>query len=101
MGRPYISVDGNFDKASKIEQKEILAIGRDEWCRLVQVIKKDAEEKYDDFDCALLKHAVTAYLKYYGVLDPDMSKNVRDSAKNKGELYHAYHGLIEDYDFFY
>lgn len=101
MGKETISVERTFVKMSKLEQKEILAIGREEWCRLVKVMKEDAREIYDDFDCALLKHAVAAYLKYYSDLDPDMSKNVRETAKNKGELYLAYQSLIEDFDFFY
>lgn len=101
MSRPYISVDSNFSMASVSEQEKILAIGREEWCKLVQVIKKDALEKYDDYDCALLKHAVAAYLKYYMDADYEVNKRVRETAKHPGELYHAYQDLIKDYEFFY
>lgn len=101
MGKETISVERTFVKLSKLEQKEVLAIGRDEWCRILQAIKKDASDIYDDYDCALLKYAVVAYLKYYQFLDPDMSKNVRDSANNKSELSQAYQNLIENYDFCY
>ena len=101
MDRTVISVENNFDELPKNAQNLMLAIGREEWLRIVQVLKKDAQEKYDDYDCALLKHAVVAYLKYFMHLDGDRSKKVRDNAQKQGILYEAYQALIEDYDFFY
>ena len=101
MDRTDISVENNFDELPKSAQNLMLAIGREEWLHIVQVIKNDAREKYDDYDCALLKHAVVAYLKYFMDLDPDRSRNVRKNAQQQGILYEAYQALIEDYEFFY
>lgn len=101
MSKPYISVDGNFETASKKEQNEILAIGREEWCRIVQLIKEDALNKYDDYDCELLKHAVVAYLKYFSDVNYDNRKIIMAASKDTGELYKSYQELIKDYEFCY
>lgn len=100
MYRTDISVENNFDELPKTAQNLMLAIGREEWLRIVQVLKKDAQVKYDDYDCILLKHAVVAYLKYFLHLDRERSIKVTKNAQQQGILYEAYQALIEYYDFF-